>query len=782
MSVVRRALGVGGAVAFVAGLLANGTPTRPAQSFADVQKVLTAHCTRCHSGDKAAAALRLDSFDGVMKGGASGAVVVPGKSWQSVLMGRLAGEMGLPQMPLGFVPLSAREMSLIADWIDAGAKNTTATTKHWAYTAPIRPSVPTPKSKGWVRNPIDAFVLARLEQEGFKPSPEADRTALVRRATLDLTGLPPTTQEVDAFLADRSPDAYEKLVERLLASPNYGERMALPWLDAARYADSNGFQQDGDTHQWVWRDWVVDAMNANMPFDQFTIEQLAGDLLPDTTQATSEGRKRLIATAFNRNHMLNGEGGAIPEEQRNVNLFDRVETTATTWLGLTMTCTRCHDHKYDPLTQRDYFSLMAYFNSVPESGVPEGGGQYRIAPPWIYAGSDEQMKRLHALQGKVEVAEATKNPDAKTLGQELDELRSHLPRVMVMSDRRPRETHVLNRGNYEEPMERVNAGTPALFEVEAQGDRLALARWIVDPRNPLTARVAVNRYWQTFFGRGLVRTPENFGVQGEAPTHPELLDWLATEFVRTRWDVKHMHRLIVTSATYRQSSRVTAALHQRDPDNRLLARGARFRLPAMILRDVALASSGLLEPEMGGKPVYPYQPQGIWDGLAITLERDFTYPQSHGPDLYRRSIYTFWRRTVVPGNMFDASVRNVCSVQQWVTSTPLHALTTLNDPTWVEAGRVLAQRVMTAKPTADLRLDYAFRLVCARKPSTSDMAVLRSTLATALSHFRSDPSAAERLLEVGESKRDGHLNAIDHAAYATVCHMILNLDEAMTRE
>ncbi len=767
------------AFALAAGLLGPASAAERQATFADVEKVLRSHCVRCHGGEIASGGLRLNSFENVIKGGISGAVVVPKSSKKSLLMARIRGEGGKPQMPMGFTALSMREMDLIADWIDAGALAKGAATKHWAYVKPFRPAVPTTRTKGWVKNPIDAFVLARLEKEGLKPSPEADRTTLIRRATLDLTGLPPTPEEVDAFLKDKTPSAYERIVDRLLASPHYGEKMALPWLDAARYADSNGFQQDGDTFQYVWRDWVVSAMNKNLPFDKFTMMQLGGDLMPGVTQATREGRDAIIATAFNRNHMLNGEGGAIPEEQRNVGLFDRVDTTSTVWLGLTMACTRCHDHKYDPLSQRDYFSMMAYFNNVPESGVPEGGGQYRVGSPWVYAGDDAQMKRLFAMEARMG---AVKGPDAEKLKKDVDDLKAQLPRVMVMSDRRPRETHVLNRGNYEEPLEKVEPSSPELIAVKAGKSRLELAKWIVSAENPLTARVQVNKYWQTFFGQGLVKTPENFGVQGSPPSHPELLDWLATEFVQSGWDVKQMHRLIVTSATYKQSSKTNATLEKRDPDNELLARGARFRMPAMVLRDVALSSSGLIDLRIGGKPVYPYQPKGIWDGLSITLERDFAYPQSHGRDLYRRSLYTFWRRTAVPGNIFDAATRQVCTVRESRTSTPLHALTMLNDPTWVEAGRALAERVMKASKSADERLVLAFRLVCARTPDKGELDIMRRRLLATVAYYRARPSEADAYLSVGESPRDRSLNQTEHAAYATVCHMVLNLDEAMTRE
>lgn len=830
----------------VAGIFASTSDQQKALPYKEVQRILTAHCVSCHSGDDASAGLRLDSFENVMKGSAAQIVVKVGVSDVSELMVRIRGEGGKQQMPLGFAPLSEADQKLIAEWIDAGALAPAETTStHWAYRAPQTPSVPKVRDSEWIVSPIDAFVLARLEQESLRPSPVADKYTLIRRVTLDLIGLPPTTEEVDAFIEDNSEDAYEKIVDRLLASPHYGEKLSLPWLDAARYADSNGFQMEGDTYQYVWRDWVVQALNKNMPYDEFTLLQIAGDLLPDATQETVEGRDALIATAFNRNHMLNGEGGAIPEEQRNVGLFDRVDTTSTVWLGLTMACARCHDHKYDPLTQRDYYRMMAFFNNVPETGRPDGGVPYSIDTPWIYAGSEEEMKAKSALEKRSSAAtkeadriaqlpatkalieewkekgdtsapkaiqdllakeSRTKADDEKLdkyflgnrlrgidgekyrwavrLRSDLSKLKSTLPRVMVMSDEKPRETHVYARGNYTEPLEKVEPDTPSTLPEmgDRPKNRLGLAEWITDPANPLTARVAVNRAWQVFFGAGLVRTPENFGVQGEPPTHPRLLDWLATDFVASGWDVKRMHKQIVMSATYRQTSKVSSVLYKRDPDNRLLARGARFRMPAMILRDVALASSGLIDLTIGGKPVYPYQPSDIWDGLNISTARDFTYPQSKGSDLYRRSIYSFWRRTVAPGNMFDSATRRFCTVREYRTSTPLHALTTMNDVTWVEAGRALAQRVMLAKETSREQLRYAFRLVCARVPDEDELRILEQSLLKATRHYEKNLEDALLYLQQGDSVRDESLDPIAHAAMANVCLAILNLDEALTRE
>lgn len=805
----------------------------------DVQPILKAHCIQCHAGADAGGGLSFESFAGVMKGGVSGKVAISGKSSISILIQRIEGHGGKPQMPIGFAPLKPKDIDTIKAWIDQGCvEGGKAARKHWAYVTPVKPAVPVLKSQ-WLRNDIDAFVLQNLAKNQLKPSPEAERTTLIRRVTLDLTGLPPTPAEVDAFVADRSPNAYEKVVDRLLKSPHYGEKMALPWLDAARYADSNGFQMDGDTYQYVWRDWVIKALNDNMPFDQFTIKQLAGDLLPDATQDD------LVATGFNRNHMLNGEGGAIPEEQRNVGLFDRVDTTSTTWLGLTMTCDRCHDHKYDPFKQKDYYSLMAFFNNVPESGVPsDNDGKIYIAQPWIYAGSSEQMSQMAIISKDLEQAKKEAKPfedDAESqtkwektapktgnkdidailaietvkrnkdqagklrayfldnalpapgnelrkrwqgLEKRLNDLKASIPRVMVMSDKQPRKTRIYSRGDYTSPLEEVTPNTPESLPklTSPVKDRLDLAKWIVSPQNPLTSRVAVNRYWQTFFGRGLVRTPENFGVQGETPTNPALLDWLAVDFREHNWDVKRLCKQIVMSATYRQSSKVTPELRTKDPDNRLLARGARFRMPSLILRDEALFASGLLNPTMFGKPVYPYQPKGIWDGLNITDERDFSYPQSKGADLFRRSIYTFWRRTVAPGDMFDASTRQICTVRSSQTSTPLHALTTLNAVTWIEASRALSENIIKTISTPEGRLKEAFRRVCARRPSPDELTILLRSLDRSLQAYKKDPKEAEAFLAQGDSPRDTKIDTVEHAAYASVCLAIFNLDEALTRE
>ena len=821
----------------------------------DIRPILSENCFYCHGqdGNKREADLRLDDREAAIHAGA----IVPGDPGASVLLERIHSTDADVVMP---PPNSNRRLSedqkkLLDRWIKEGA----VYTPHWAFLPPVRPQPPQPKHAAWARNDIDRFVLAKLEQVGLKPSQEADRATLIRRLHADLVGLPPAPEEVDAFVADPDPQAYEKLVDHLLASPHYGERMALSWLDAARYADSNGFQQDGDTWQWIWRDWVVKALNADMPFDRFSTEQLAGDLLPPavTEQATLDQK---IASGFNRNHLLNGEGGAIAEEQRFNNLFDRVDTTSTTWLGLTMACAQCHDHKYDPMKQHDYYALLDAFNHVPESGVPTRfSARIRVAPPVIELPTEENKKQLAELESGMKSLEGDSKPvlnaayaawkaglfadgepaDGNDLSRSLtpllrkpekdrtedekksieNQLRSHfdskvktgivkdlpqvvkyeaakkafddykgdqLPRAMVMSDERPRETKILDRGDYLSPKgEKLTFAPPAFLPPLPDGapaNRLGLARWLFLPEHPLTARVQVNRMWQHFFGTGIVKTTEDMGVQSEYPAHLPLLDWLAVEFRDRQWSQKQMHRLLVTSATYRQASKITADHLAKDPENRLFARASRFRMPSMVLRDVALSASGLLDRRLGGQPVYPYQPDQIWEALAITKERDFTYPASHGSDLYRRSLYTFWRRTVNPANMFDMANRQTCNVRASRTCTPLHALTTLNDPTWVEASRVLAEKAMKAAADTDGRLAFAFRRVLCRRPTDYDMTAVRRMHERQLAAYRTDAEAAKQLVSVGESSRDESLDLAEHAALSSVCLGMFNLDEALTRE
>ena len=800
----------------------------------DILPILSDNCFLCHGPDAKTrkANLRLDTREGALR--LEDPVIVPGQSAESELFLRIISgdEAEVMPPPRSKRTLTPAQVALLKTWIDSGAK----WGQHWALEPPRHLAPPPVKRGDWPRNGIDRFILERLEREALAPSPAAPKETLFRRVSLDLTGLPPAPEDVDAFLADPAPDAYERLVDRLLASPAYGQRMAWDWLDAARYADSNGYQGDQDRTMWPWRDWVIAALNANLPFDQFTVEQIAGDLLPGAA------REQKLATAFCRNHMINGEGGRIAEENRVDYVMDMAETVGTIWLGLTFNCCRCHDHKFDPLRQRDYYALFAFFNQTPVTG---GGGSPQTPPvldlatPEQLAGQARGDERLKAAVKEVTAIEqtlfpraagkpASDSPKASVLKPEIVALLGLAPgrrsraqierlaafweaaeppyaallkahvaaidarasaarsvtRVMVMEDMpAPRETFVLARGSYEKPAEKVTAAVPAALpplDSDAPRNRLGLARWLVAPANPLTARVTVNRAWQQFFGNGLVKTPEDFGIQGEKPSHPELLDWLATEFVQSGWDLKALYRLIVTSATYRQVSRVPAALAERDPQNRLLARGPRYRLPAWMIRDQALAASGLLVPNLDGPPVKPYQPTGVWEEATFGTK---SYEQDHGPALYRRSVYTFWRRIVGPTEFFDTASRQTCVVKPGRTNSPLHALLTLNDVTYVEAARALAERVLLeADSSPEARVDRAFRLVLARKPSARERQVLLASYARITGEFAGDREAVERHLNVGESKRNPRLDPLEHAAFTALCSAIFNLDEALSKE
>ena len=1016
----------------------------------DIRPILAAHCYACHGPDARSrqADLRLDDRESAVAARDGTAAIVPGSAATSEVVRRLMATDAAERMPPveSKAPLSAAQIELVRQWIDEGA----VWQPHWSLLAPQRSGSPPEPPNGSVRNPIDSFVFARLQSAGRQPAVEADKTTLIRRVTLDLTGLPPTLAEIDDYLADTSPAAYERVVNRLLASPRYGEQMALAWLEAARFADTSGYQNDGPRQMWRWRDWVIEAFNSNMPFDRFTVEQLAGDLLPS---ATLEQR---LATGFNRNHRGNAEGGIIPEEYAVEYVVDRVETTATVWLGLTIGCARCHDHKFDPITQREFYKLFAFFNNIPEHGRAIKVGN---SPPMIAAPTREQSQALADLDRTIALAEArlstlepeiapaqqaweqslseqadydwnltrdlvahfpldTTSPNSSSatapakwigdpatylpgrLGQAaqfkapthldagdvadfgyldkfslaawvridqsgggtilsrmadmpqgegfsvaleagtvhvrlvkrwlddairvatrdtldpdnwhhvlvtydgsrlasgvrvylngqpatltvlLDELNqtfstkaplrigagggpdgqftgliddvriyadalepieaaivasptsisaiasrpadrrstaetaklrlcfleSHtpvqlreswrtlvdlrrqrqlliesFPTAMVMEEMpSPRPTHVLERGQYDRPGEQVTADVPSCLPplpADAPRNRLTLARWLVDPSNPLVARVAVNRFWQSYFGVGLVKTSEDFGSQGELPSHPELLDWLATEFVRLDWDIKALQRLIVTSATYRQSSQVTAADWEDDPDNRLLAHGPRVRLAAETIRDQALAASGLLVEQLGGPSVKPYQPAGLWKDLATDTE----YAEETGPSLYRRSLYTYRKRTVSSPTMavFDAPSRETCSVRPTRTNTPLQALTLLNDVTFVEAARVLAERALReGGSSADERIMRLFRLVLARQPSPDELRVLTAALDRHLAQYRRNPQAASKLVSVGRAPRAAEFDVTAVAAYTVLASLVLNLDEAITK-
>jgi mono/diheme cytochrome c family protein len=962
----------------------------------DVRPILADKCFICHGPDAASKKVpfRLDREEFAFAALAGGRhAIVAGKPAESELIRRITSTNKGLRMPPAYsgLQLSDAETAMLQAWIQQGAP----WEKHWSFIPPQRPTLPVVRKSGWTRNPIDNFILSRLERESLQPAPEAPREILLRRVSLDLTGLPPTPADLDAFLKDRSPNAWEKAVDRLLASPHYGERMAARWLDAARYADTNGYQFDGERTMWRWRDWVIDAFNRNMRYDQFTVEQLAGDLLPHPTTA------QLTATGFNRNHRINTEDGIVPEEYFVEQVVDRLDTTSTVFMGLTLGCARCHNHKYDPLAQKEFYQFYSYFNNLPELGrgmkygntpplipaptqaqqakldalnvrlrqkeaqlkvvnvawEPTVGLQYRLSSPdvprapgktgqafafdgkqfvdagaaaafdiedpfsittWIYAdqipdgsiasrmtdGLKGKGYGLHMDHGhvyanltsvwaddairlrserelpanewhhiamvydgsrtaegvticvdgapvKMTVETATLyrpfrnagkafkepfrvgagwgparrfkgllddlrvygrpleprevmalaalpaipalSPQQLAIAREIEELKFErltlertFPTTMVMHEQeKPRETFLLLRGAYDKPGDRVERGLPAILGGLPKGlpnDRLGLAKWLVSGTHPLTARVMVNRLWQSIFGVGIVKTTEDFGAQGEWPTHPELLDWLATEFVRTGWDVKAITRLMVTSAAYRQNSDAMPDLLQRDPENRLLARGPRFRLSAEMIRDQALSAAGLLTTTIGGPSVEPYQPAGLWKETSM---QDMDYVQSHGPDLYRRGIYTFWKRTIAPPMMmnFDAAGRETCVVRESRTNTPLQALDLMNDVTFVEAARMIGQRMLKEGGTdpAD-RLRYGFRLVTARYPTDAETQVLRRNLAFHLDYFAGNPGAAAKMIAQGEAPADPKLEPAQLAAYTSIGSLLLNLDEAVTKQ
>jgi hypothetical protein len=771
----------------------------------DVRPILSDACFHCHGPDQNTreSGLRLDIREEVLKAAESGDLpIVPGQPAKSEVIRRIFTDDKDDLMPpaKAHKALTAAQKETLKQWIAEGAEYQI----HWAFLPVKRPVVP-----ALAAHPVDAFIQQRLAAEKLQQAPEADKSTLIRRVTLDLTGLPPTPAEVDAFTNDAAPGAYERVVDRLLASPHFGERMAVDWMDAARFADTNGYQVDRDRTLHAWRDWVIEAFNKNMRFDQFTIEQIAGDLLPGAT------REQRIATGFNRNHMINEEGGITPEEFLAEYTADRVETTATVWLAQTFNCTRCHDHKFDPFTQRDFYSLKAFFHNVSEKGVGDYNKPASMSsPPFLPLPTPEIEANIAALKAEIETVKKDEAQTAKELAQasaentqaikdrakatkdrlakltkSLAKAEQSIPVTMVMDDAKPRDTFILLRGEFDKNGEKVTAGTPASLppmHADLPRNRLGLARWLVDPANPLPSRVTVNRFWQMLFGTGLVRTAEDFGSQGEPPSHPELIDWLAAEFISSGWDVKAMVRLLATSATYRQNSKLTPAAQERDPDNRLLARGPRFRLHAEFVRDQALAASGLLVRKIGGPSVKPYHPPGLYEQVVNQKDNPkATYTQDTGEALHRRSLYTYWKRSVPNPAMliFDAPFRETCTLRRPRTNTPLQALNLLNDPTYVEAARLLAQRMMReGGASAESRLALGFRLVTARTPRPAEMAILKAALERALREFQSDPAGAASLLKVGEAATDATLNVAELAAFTTLASTLLNLDETVTKE
>ncbi len=734
----------------------------------DVRPILFDKCVACHGPDEQQrkSGLRLDTREGAVEGEA----FVPGKPGESAIIERILSKDKAVVMPPPRTgkTLTPADRDVMTRWIEQGANYA----EHWSYAKPTRPELPAVKNPAWVRNPIDRFVLAKLESLKLAPQPEADRATLVRRVTLDVTGLPPTPAEVEAYAKDAAPDAYEKLVDRLLASPAYGEHWARQWLDLARYADSAGYADDPRRTIWAYRDWVVRAYNRNLPFDRFTVEQLAGDLLPN---ATDEQR---VATAFHRNTMTNNEGGTSDEEFRNVAVVDRVNTTLTVWMGTSLACAQCHTHKYDPITQTEYFALFAFFNNTADADrsdetptLPVGDTPALKAKRTEFEAKATALDKLMPLQDPRVQASLKLKADAARAEAAKHRAPTTVPVMQDLPAKDRRVTKLQYRGSFMDLGAVVTEGTPAAFPPLPKGkplNRLTLAEWVVAPENPLTARVAVNRYWELLFDAGLVRTSEEFGAQGEPPVNAPLLDWLAVEFRETKWDVKRLVKSIVTSAAYRQSSKVTPELFALDPENRFASRGPRVRLTAEMVRDQALAVSGLLSRKMYGESVKPPQPSS---GLTAAFGTNLDWQTSTGEDKYRRALYTEWRRTSPYPSMmaFDATSRESCTVRRGKSNTPLQALVTLNDPVYVEAAVALGKQA--AKQPGD-KLTWLTVQTLSRAPSAAEATRLTALHAKAKAKYAADAKLATALVGTPDP---------DTAGWAVVANVVLNLDEMLMK-
>jgi hypothetical protein len=759
-------------------------PPEPALDFAkSILPIFHRHCLGCHGPDVQKAGLRLDSKAGLMRGADSGKVVVPRDLASSPLLKRLTATEEDTRMPLGKAPLPKEQIELIRQWIEQGApgEDIAARSGHWSFQPIQRPEVPPVKNTAWVRNPIDRFILARQEKEGIVPAPEADRYALIRRLSLDLTGLPPAPDAIAAFVADQRPGAYERLVDEMLASPHFGERFADHWLDLARYGDSDGFEQDAQRpHAYRWRDWVIAAINTDMPFDQFTIEQLAGDLLPEPTP------QQLLATGFHRNAPTNKEGGIDREEARVRTIVDRVSTTGTVWLGLTVGCAECHSHKFDPLGHAEFYQLYAFFNdAVDEADLP-------LPPTPADLRQYDRDKAAYAerLQSLREQIAKAKPEQREGLERSLSRLqrRAPSPPQPILAVFRPtaktRQTHVHKGGDYRQQGAAVRPGTPAVLPPlsarhapDQPADRLDLARWLVDPANPLTARVEANRVWQYLFGAGLVTTPDDFGAQGDPPTHPELLDHLAAGLISQGWSRKALIRQIVTSSTYRQASRHRPELEAADPGNRLLARQNRFRLSAEIVRDLYLDVAGMLNRRIGGPGMRPAIPPGF-DEFGYR----FNWTADEAPERNRRGMYIFFQRNMVFPLLrtFDRSDANVTCVRRERSNTPLQALTQLNDPEFVKAATALGRRVVQEAPASlGARIERAFSLCYGRPAAIPERDLVAQLWQEFHEHFRTHAQAAANLIG---SSDDLPASPSDTAAWIAVARVLMNTDEFITRE
>lgn len=755
-----------------------------------IKPILASHCYQCHGPENQESDLRLDTAQHAITGGVLGSSITPGKPELSLLLNAITGTSN----DISIMPpedesqsLNAEQIALIRTWIKQGAKHpkdeqeaiATKGKDHWAFQPVVRHALPEVVQNDWPTNSIDFFILSQLEARSILPSIEADRTTLIRRVSLDLIGLPPTLAEVHAFVNDRAEDAYEHLVDRLLASPHYGERWGRHWLDLARYADSDGYTNDQPKVMWKYRDWVIDALNENMPFDQFTLEQFAGDMLPNATTS------QLVASGFHRNTQINREGGSDAEQYRTVAVNDRVSTTGTVYLGLTIGCAKCHNHKFDPISQKEYYQLFAILNnqSEPTHTLP-------VSEP---VPKDFQQVSAQLTQAEQQLKNLAKD-EKEGQQQKVDSLKKQQNRLRkqyftstyIMRELpQPRETRIFIRGEYPATGKIVKSNVPAILhdlpsDIQ-EPNRIDLARWLTSPENPLTPRVTMNRLWQRYFGTGIVATENDFGTQGSAPSHPKLLDWLASEFVNTDFDMKRMHKLIVTSSSYCQSSHARHELHEIDPDNRLMARQARLRLDAELIRDAALHTAGVLTAKLKGPSVYPPQPAGV---MKLTRNPNRRWTASQTEDRFRRTMYTyFWRSTPYPFlRTFDSPESNTSCTRRNRSNTPLQALTLLNEEGFVEAAQTLAVRVLSEMPSASNqdKLQYAFQLCLKRQPNVQEIATLNSLLAAELKEIAPAKTPVRRF--IGVQSTLPNIKEDELMTWTTIARTLLNLDEFITRE
>ena len=739
----------------------------------DIRPILAKNCFACHGPDEGTreAELRLDTAAGATADRKGRRALVSGRPSESEIVARIESddpEVVMPPPDSGH-ELSGAEKKLLRNWIAEGGEYKV----HWSFSRPTKGDLPPVNQADWPKHAIDYFVLAKLEAQKLSPSAMADRYRLIRRVSLSLTGLPPTPEEADEFVVDSSDGALEKVVDRLLASEAYGEHWARMWLDLARYADTKGYEKDRHRDIWKFRDWVIHALNQDMPYDQFTIEQLAGDLLPDASN------EQVLATAFHRNTMTNDEGGTDNEEFRVAAVKDRVDTTMQVWMGLTMGCAKCHSHKYDPITQQDYYSFYAVFNQTEDADRSDDFPVLGVPTPE----QSDQIAEIEAAIRTLQEQQKEKTDDSfeekiKEQQKKLTVVRNSVTKTPVMKDlaeEKRRETRLHQRGNFLDPGGKVEPAVLGLFgslDADASVNRLSVARWITQPENPLTARVMVNRVWARLFGIGLVETEEDFGTQGMMPSHPELLDWLAVDFQESGWSIKKLIRTIVLSAAYQQSAEVNAGKLAADPRNVLVSRGPRFRLSAETVRDQALAVSGLLTHKAGGPSVMPPQPDGVWKSTYNALK----WIDASGPDRYRRALYTYWKRTSpYPAMMtFDAGSGEVCQIRRVRTNTPLQALVTLNDPAYVEAAGALAKRMNDVEgPTSD-KILRGFRLVLIRPPNADEASRLLALYSALSADFANDSEAAGKLVNAANIESGD-------AALIAVANVLLNLDEALMK-